>query len=266
MTMETRMPAGGVEAPPGLSDATGAGGAAGAGGQAPGLDDPRALTILTTEHWGLLTARSLVYNEAFARAGMFLAFLSATLVALGLMSTAMGFSDTFLIATAVVLSLDLFIGMASLGRIAAASDEDLRYLQGMNRLRHAYLEMVPGLDRYFITSQYDDFNSVAKFYTPTGAGAVRGLLHGFTTTPGMIGVICSAVTGGLVAVIAILMSHDPIVGALAGLAGFVLFFAALNAVVVWQVGAVVRSMTALFPPPPAPGVPPGPPPGTHEPR
>src|SRR4026207_2528667 len=55
-----------------------------------GLDAPRALTILTTEHWGLLTARSLVYNEAFARAGMFLAFLSATLGVLGLISAAAG--------------------------------------------------------------------------------------------------------------------------------------------------------------------------------
>ena len=108
------------------------------------LDDPRALTILTTEHWSLMSARSLVYNEAFARAGMFLAFLSATLVALGLVATATGFSDAFLIVAAVVLALDLFVGLASLGRIAAASDEDIRYLQGMNRLRHAYHEMVPG--------------------------------------------------------------------------------------------------------------------------
>ena len=40
------------------------------------VDDPRALTILTTEHWSLLSARSLVYNEAFSRAGMFLSFLA----------------------------------------------------------------------------------------------------------------------------------------------------------------------------------------------
>jgi hypothetical protein len=84
------------------------------------LDDPRALTILTTEHWGLLTARSLVYNEAFARAGMFLAFLSATLVVLGLISAIAGFGDSLLMIAAVVLALDLFIGLASLARIQAA--------------------------------------------------------------------------------------------------------------------------------------------------
>ncbi|HEY4190726.1 MAG TPA: hypothetical protein VGM28_09910, partial [Candidatus Limnocylindrales bacterium] len=59
--------------------------------EAAALADPRALTILTTEHWSLLSGRSLVYNEAFSRAGMFLSFLAATLVALGLMAGAMGF-------------------------------------------------------------------------------------------------------------------------------------------------------------------------------
>ena len=81
------------------------------------IDDPRALQILRTEHWSLLTARSLVYNETFARGGMFLAFLSATLLVLGLISTATGFGDAFLIIAAVVLALDLFVGVATLGRI-----------------------------------------------------------------------------------------------------------------------------------------------------
>ena len=130
------------------------------------IDDPRALQILSTEHWSLLTARSLVYNEAFARAGMFLAFLSATLLVLGLISNATGFSDGFLIVAAFVLALDLFVGLATLGRIIGASSEDIRYLQGMNRLRHAYFEILPGLEPYFITNGYDDFESVAMFYGP----------------------------------------------------------------------------------------------------
>ena len=55
-------------------------------------------------------------------------------------------------------------GLASLGRITAATNEDIRYLQGMHPLRHAYLEMVPGLDRYFITSAFDDYRSATTFY------------------------------------------------------------------------------------------------------
>jgi hypothetical protein len=201
---------------------------AGAAGPAGPLGDPRALTILTTEHWSLLSARSLVYNEAFARAGMFLAFLSATLVALGLVTTATGFSDGFLIVAAAVLALDLFIGLASLGRIAGASGEDMRYLQGMNRIRHAYHEMVPGLAPYFITSHHDDIRSVLSLYTAeSGRGRFGDLAHALTTTPLMIHVICSAVGGALVAVIAMLVWHSAIAAGSGALLAFALLFATI---------------------------------------
>jgi hypothetical protein len=215
------------------------------------LDDPRALQILTTEHWGLLTARSLVYNEAFARAGMFLAFLSATLLVLGLISTATGFSDGFLVVAAIVLGLDLFVGLASLGRISSASNEDIRYLQGMNRLRHAYQEIVPGLEDYFITSAHDDFDSVAMFYGPSdeNAGLFHGVVHGLTTTPGMIGVICAAVAGGLSAVLVLLATHDPLAAGLAALAGFLLLFLTVTAVAVRVIAGFQSSLDVRFPRP-----------------
>ena len=41
------------------------------------LDDPRVLQILSTEHWSLLSSRSLAYNEALTRGGMFLSFRRA---------------------------------------------------------------------------------------------------------------------------------------------------------------------------------------------
>jgi len=213
-----------------------------------GLDDPRALAILTTEHWSLLSARSLVYNEAFARAGMFLAFLSATLVALGLVATATGFSDGFLMVAGVLLGLNLFVGLASLGRISAASSEDIRYLQGMNRLRHAYHEMVPGLERYFISSHHDDIASVLAHYGPSaGGGLLRGIIHGYTTTPGMIGVICAAVGGVLAAIVAMLLTHEPATAGLAGLAGFLAVNAVLNTIIVLQVFGTMRGTEATFP-------------------
>jgi hypothetical protein len=219
----------------------------GGGGGTP-IDDPRALTILSTEHYSLLTARSLVYNEAFARAGMFLALLSATLVAVGLISTATGFSDDgFLTVVAAVLALDLFVGLASLGRIAAASGEDIRYLQGMNRLRHAYHQMVPGVERYFVTSHFDDIESVVSFYGPAAANPVRNVVHGLTTTPGMIGVICSAVTGALAAVIGLLATHDPGVAAAVAAVAFLAMFLALSVGMGLSVRREMREMRSMFP-------------------
>ena len=189
-----------------------------------GLDDPRALQILSTEHWSLLTARSLVYNESFTRAGMFFAILSATLVALGLISTGTGFSDAFLIVAAFVLALDLFIGFATLGRIAAVSDEELRYLQGMNRLRNAYFRIVPGLDPYFITSHYDDFPSVAAFYGPEATSTRGQFLHGLTTLPGMLSVVCAAITGALAGVVLLLLVHNGMVAFVGAVLAFLVVF------------------------------------------
>jgi hypothetical protein len=213
------------------------------------IDDPRALTILTTEHWSLLSARSLVYNEAFARAGMFLAFLSATLVALGLVATATGFSDEFLLVSAVILALNLFVGLASLGRIAGASAEDIRCLQGMNRLRHGYHDLVPGLEPYFVTSKYDDVASVLSLYGVLDAGPVRSVIHGLTTTPGMVGVICSAVGGALCAVIAVLVTRDTLTAAVSGGIGFLVLFIALSAVMIAQVRRDTLGLAAIFPRP-----------------
>ncbi len=191
-----------------------------------GIRDPRALQILSTEHWSLLTARSLVYNEAYQRAGMFMAFLSATLLVLGLISTATGFSVGFLVIAALILALDLFVGLATLGRINAAGAEDLLYLQGMNRLRNAYHELVPGLDDYFITSKYDDFDSVVGFYGPgiEPDDTVGGILHGLTTMPVLISVICCSLGAMLSAIVVLLVAQDVALAAIVGGSVFVVLF------------------------------------------
>jgi hypothetical protein len=215
------------------------------------VDDPRALTILTTEHWSLLSARSLVYNEAFARAGMFLSFLAATLVALGLMSGAMGFSNQFLGIVVLVLGLDLFIGLATMGRVATATSEDIRFLQGMNRLRHAYHEAVPGLDPYFITGHHDDVLGIfANYGADVQTRTWRSIIHGFTTVVGMLGVINAALTGVVVGTLAILVLGS---GAEAITIGVVAFIVVLAISVAWSTRAIAATVAGLRSRFPSPG-------------
>jgi hypothetical protein len=219
------------------------------------LDDPRALQILSTEHWSLLTARSLVYNEAFVRAAMFLTFLTGTLVALGFVSQGSGYTREFLLLATVLLALDLFIGLATLGRISAASGEEIRALQGMNRLRHAYLEMVPDLEPYFSTSPYDDLASVVSIYGATPAGSRPSFLgdfaHGLTTTPGMVGTITAAVGGAFAASLALLLGASPMIGIVAGLVGLVFFMTLIWSVALRQFLAIKQTTEVRFPPPAA---------------
>src|SRR5438094_1613414 len=84
----------------------------------PGLDDPRALQILSTEHWSLLATRSMLWNEAFARAALFLSVLSASVVALSLIGTERPAFRSFAL---IVLPVALFIGIATFLRIDDAN-------------------------------------------------------------------------------------------------------------------------------------------------
>jgi hypothetical protein len=223
------------------------------------LSDPRALTILTTEHWSLLTARSLVYNETFTRATMFLTFLTGTLVALGFVSQASGYTTEFLVIAVVLLGLDLFVGLATLGRISAASVEEIRTLQGMNRLRHAYFEMAPTVEPYFSTSPHDDLYGVLMIYgaTPEQPSLLGNFLHGLTTMPGMVGTITAAVGGAFFGTIGLLLGATPIIATVVGLIAFAILFG-----VVWR-GALAafervnRTLEVRFPSPlPGGGEPP----------
>jgi len=221
--------------------------AGGPGPEPAHLADPRALQILSTEHWSLLSARSLVYNEAFARAGMFMTFVSASLVALGFLSQASGFGRDFLAVAASLLGIDLLVGLATLGRVSAASTEEFRALQGMNRIRHAYLEMVPTLEPYISTGFHDDQRSVLMIY---GAIPERpSFLHGLTTTPGMVAMINAVICGSLVGVLAMLAGVASPPSLVIGAAGALGFF-----VLVWYASMlrferINRTLEVRFPPP-----------------
>lgn len=202
--MNERVPGTGPSEPGVPIGAGSAGSASAETGSNRPVDDPRALQILSTEHFSLLSARSLAYNESFTRAGMFLTFLSASLVVLGFLVGPLGLTETYALIAALLLSANLFIGLATLTRLLDAGQEELQAVRGMNRIRHAYVEMVPGLEPYLVAGIHDDAIGVLSAYGPTPAerpGPVSMIVHGITTTGGMVGAINALVAGGLGAVV-----------------------------------------------------------------
>jgi len=214
------------------------------------VHDPRALQILTTEHWSLLTARSLAYNEAFSRAGMFLAFLSATVIVIGLMVASDAFADAVLPVAALLLAVDLFIGLATAGRLANASTEEFRAIRGMNRIRHAYSEMVPGIERYFVTSIHDDARGVLSNFGDPDDAPWLGTLHGLTTAVGMLVIIVCVLFAALIAVIAAGVGATVGVAIAIGVVSFLILFALSVVLGARAATAVVEEPEAMFPTPP----------------
>jgi len=216
----------------------------------PHLADPRALQILSTEHWSLLTARSLAYNEFFQRGGMFLTLLSASLVALGFVYQGSGGGPDFPVIVVAVLALDLFVGLATLGRLVAASMEEFRALQAMGRVRRAYLEMVPTLAPYISTSTSDDAASVLDNYA-VGGGETSGLLnlaHGLTTMPGMLSVLNAAVAGALAGAIVVAFGGDSRLALIAGIGSGILLMLLMMWWGVRTFSSADRFLEVRFPP------------------
>ena len=133
------------------------------GGSGPETISPSMrLQILSTEHWSLLASRSLAWNEAFSRAGMFLATLSGAIVALALVAQATSFGEGFRLFALVILPVVLFTGIGTNLRMGISNYHDAQCVIGMNRIRAAYLEMAPDLKRYFVMGTTDDISGIQQ--------------------------------------------------------------------------------------------------------
>ena len=55
-----------------------------------------------------------------------------------------------------MLPVALFVGLATFTRLDEVNIEDALWVAAMNRIRHAYLEISPRLEPYFITGSTDD--------------------------------------------------------------------------------------------------------------
>ena len=244
--MQESVPVGATEArpPAGATTMT-----TSSGGSA--LDDPRALQILSTEHWSLLAGRSLAYNEAFSRAGMFLTFLSATLIVIGFLIGSQGLSAAVVPVAAVLLLADLYIGAATVGRLIGASSEELHAVRGMNRIRHAYREMVPGLEPYFVTSFHDDARGVLAAYgTITATDTVlANTVHGLTTMIGMVATVVAMIVGALAALVVVGLGAGVEVALLAAVVGFLLGTAIFAVVGMRAALSYQNNMESRFPTP-----------------
>ncbi|GAA1559239.1 hypothetical protein GCM10009789_10790 [Kribbella sancticallisti] len=177
--------------------------------QQPGLKSPPSLSglqgggdlqahFLATEHWSLLATRSMTWNEIFSRTGTYLTVLSATAIALSLVANASGFGHNFRTFALLVLPVAVLIGTGTYFRLIEADIEDAWLVIGMNRLRHAYLELAPELEPYFVASPHDDAPGILQTYSFRNR---VGITHWLSGSHIVVGIINSVVVGVLAAVI-----------------------------------------------------------------
>ena len=211
------------------------------------------MQILATEHWSLLATRSLGYTDSFGRANRVFAVLSGAVIALALIAQGGHFNTTFYVAAILLLATVYFVGMATIARIGHLNAEDAYWLRGMNRIRHAYLEMRPELAQYFVTGQYDDmrgvFTTLGLSARPPGQHLLSDLGHGVQTLPGMLGIVVGVVGGAWGAVIVIALGAPDYLAIAIGTICFLMTVIALAVAARRNIVAAAKAWKPNFPSP-----------------
>jgi hypothetical protein len=183
-----------------------------------------AASLLGSEHWSVLATRSMLWSDAHSRTSVFLNVLSASVVALALVADATGFEESFNAFALVLFPIVLFLGVTTYVRLVQINSDDARAIAAMNRIRHAYLEMAPELERYFTASPHDDVPGIITTYTLGRPTMPRPWQQFAITTPTVVATIDSIIAASGIALF--VARYDLSVTALAGIAG-------LSLVTVW---------------------------------
>ena len=159
-------------------------------GEDPGGSVARAMTVLTTEHAALQTARSATVFEANGRVQLYLGALSSGVVALAFVGQAAGLEGAFFTFGLATLLPVLAVGVVTFARVQQSAVEDLGYSRRIERIRRFYVEHAP-LAAGSLARPADGGLSEA-----VGAlGGRPGRWQVALTTAGMVGVVNAAVAG-----------------------------------------------------------------------
>ena len=160
----------------------------------------------------------MAQNEVLTRITTFLMLVSASIVSLALVEQVTRFDGRFITFALVLLGLLVIVGTLTQMRVRNQSIEDLAHVIGMNRLRAAYVELDPGLERFLVTSPHDDDAGMWQTYNHLmGTTARRQLL---ASSGAFIAFVNIALTGAFAGLAALALdAPGPVVGVVAAVAG-----------------------------------------------
>ncbi len=190
-----------------------------------------ALSIITTEHFVLQSARAATISESTGRAGMFLSAVSGGLVALGLIAKATRVGSAFYAFGLALLPTLALIGLMTFQRVLQTGIEDHGYARRISRLRAFYFEWVPQLT--------DCMPRVPAQEVISARGLSDGRGQGFLTAAGMVAVVTAVLVGGFAVLLCSVLFDHQLAPALS--AGAVVGVVSLFALTEYQRAAWIRT-------------------------
>ena len=162
----------------------------------PTADDqnsPMVVTVMTTEHFVLQTARSAGITETVGRAAIYLAAVSSGLIALAFVGQLSRLGAAFYVFGLVLLPTLAFVGVATFERAVRNGVEDVQLAGRIDRIRQFYFDAAPQVARYLPPPGPDASWAIAR-----AAGVSTPFWYQFLTIAGVLAVVDSVLIGGTI--------------------------------------------------------------------
>ena len=161
----------------------------------PEVDDqnsPMVVTVMTTEHFVLQTARSAGITETVGRAAIYLAAVSSGLIALAFVGQLSRLGTAFYVFGLVLLPTLAFVGVTTFDRALRNGVEDVQLAERIDRIRQFYFDAAPQVGRYLAPPGLDTPWAIAR-----QAGVSSPAWYQFLTIAGALAVVNSVLIGGM---------------------------------------------------------------------
>lgn len=159
---------------------------------------PAIVQVLTTEHFTLQGARSVVIAEINGRATIYLSAVSSSLVALAFVATLSTAEELIRGFALILLPVLCFMGIVTKSRLSQLSYTDFDYQRAINRIRHFYVDIAPESAKYLTLPIHDDMRGIAQSSFNQAPAWWMGLL----TAAQMVAVVYYVVAGLTVGLLA----------------------------------------------------------------
>ena len=162
----------------------------------PEVDDqnsPMMVTVMTTEHFVLQTARSAGITETVGRAAIYLTAVSSGLIALAFVGQLSRLGAAFYVFGLVQLPTLAFVGVATFERAVRNGVEDVQLAGRIDRIRQFYFDAAPQVARYLPPPGPDASWAIAR-----AAGVSTPFWYQFLTIAGVLAVVDSVLIGGTI--------------------------------------------------------------------
>ena len=155
-------------------------------------NSPAVVTVMTTEHFVLQTARSAGISEVNGRAAFYLAAVSSGLIVLAFIGQLSRLGTAFYVFGLVLLPTLAFVGITTFDRALRNGVEDVQLAGRINRIRQFYFDAAPQVARYLPPPSPDTPAAIAQ-----SAGVSSPAWYQFLTIAGAVAVVNSVLAGGV---------------------------------------------------------------------